>query len=126
MIAAYGYFDRCVALCREHGLGRVEVANLAMRGVTQFYQNAIEAALADKDWCAAERYAALLEEYTRLEPLPWSDFFIEWARVLAALGAGIRESTMEETLQQLYAEARRANFKAALPALQEALEIIKP
>ncbi|ADE15948.1 ATP-dependent transcriptional regulator containing adenylate cyclase related domains [Nitrosococcus halophilus Nc 4] len=100
--------------------------NSVSHNFLHFYQNAIEAALVEKDWYGAERYAALLEEYTRLEPLPWSDFFIGRARVLAALGAGVWESTMGKTLQQLYAEARRANLKAALPALEEALEVIKP
>jgi class 3 adenylate cyclase/tetratricopeptide (TPR) repeat protein len=35
MITAYGYFHRCVELCRQHGLGRIEVANLPMAAFTR-------------------------------------------------------------------------------------------
>ena len=35
MITAYGYFHRCVELCRKHGLGRIEVANLPMAAFTR-------------------------------------------------------------------------------------------
>lgn len=99
--------------------------NSVSHNFLHFYPNAIEAALEEKDWCEAQRYAALLEEYTRLEPLPWADFFIARGRVLAVLGAGVRDSAMEERLRQLYIEARRANLKAALPALGKALEAVK-
>jgi class 3 adenylate cyclase/predicted ATPase len=39
MITAHGHFDRCIELCREHGLARIEVANLQMSGATLLYQN---------------------------------------------------------------------------------------
>ena len=35
MITAYGYFHRCVELCRQYGLGRIEVANLPMAAFTR-------------------------------------------------------------------------------------------
>ena len=35
MITAYGCFHRCVELCRQHGLGRIEVANLPMAAFTR-------------------------------------------------------------------------------------------
>jgi class 3 adenylate cyclase/tetratricopeptide (TPR) repeat protein len=35
MITAYGCFHRCVELCRKHGLGRIEVANLPMAAFTR-------------------------------------------------------------------------------------------
>ena len=35
MITAYRYFHRCVELCRQHGLGRIEVANLPMAAFTR-------------------------------------------------------------------------------------------
>jgi tetratricopeptide (TPR) repeat protein len=37
MVSAHGYFRRCVALAREHGLGRIEVANLGAAGLTRLY-----------------------------------------------------------------------------------------
>jgi len=47
MITAHSYFDQCVVLSREQGFDRIEVPNLAMRGVTAFFQNRQEEALAD-------------------------------------------------------------------------------
>ncbi|MGD2063126.1 MAG: BTAD domain-containing putative transcriptional regulator, partial [Nitrospirota bacterium] len=47
MVSAQDHFQRCVALCREHGLGRIEVANLPMLGLTRFYRADVAGALED-------------------------------------------------------------------------------
>ena len=46
MITSHDYFRRCVELCREHGFGRIEVANLSMLGFSRVDDGlaAIEAA----------------------------------------------------------------------------------
>ena len=72
-------------------------------------------------WDEAERYAAALEDFTRAEPLPWSAFFVARGRALAALGrGGVDESTKPE-LERLAAEARRLDYRIALPAIEQAL-----
>ena len=86
-----------------------------------FYRAAIEIALATEDWCAAERYAAALEDYTRAEPLAWSDFVIARGRALAAWGRGERDATAVERLRGLRAHAERAGLRNALAALEAAL-----
>lgn len=86
-----------------------------------FYQNAMDVALADNDWHATQRYAGLLENYTRLEPLPWSDFFIARGQALAAWGSGQHDKSTWQELQRLAEEAKRASLRAALPALEAAL-----
>ena len=86
-----------------------------------FYRAAIEAALATEDWSAAERYAAALEDYTRAEPLPLSDFVIARGRALAAWGRGERDATAVERLRGLRAHAERAGLRNALAALEAAL-----
>ena len=53
---------------------------------TGFYWHAIEAAVADRDWTEAERYAALLDESMKAEPLPLIDSVVARARGLAAAG----------------------------------------
>jgi tetratricopeptide (TPR) repeat protein len=58
MLTAGERFDACVALCREHGLGRIEVANRPMAAITRVY--ALK--LAD---AAAEAQAAI-EASTRV------------------------------------------------------------
>ncbi len=51
-----------------------------------FYQDALETSLVQGDWAAVERYAQALVDYTRAEPLPYTDAFIERGRALAAFG----------------------------------------
>ena len=86
-----------------------------------FYRAAIETALATEDWCAAERYAAALEDYTRAEPLPFADFVIARGRALAAWGRGERDATAVERLRGLRGHAERAGLRDALVALEAAL-----
>jgi class 3 adenylate cyclase/tetratricopeptide (TPR) repeat protein len=53
-----------------------------------FNRDAILASLEGGAWSEAERYAKALEDYARAEPLPWTDFPVAVARVLAAAGRG--------------------------------------
>jgi tetratricopeptide (TPR) repeat protein len=89
-----------------------------------FYQAAMEVALAEGAWDEAEHYAAALEDYTRCEPLPWSDFFIRRARAMLALGRGQRDTRLVATLQGLHDQAEEVGLKSALPALREALRYL--
>ncbi|HET6521639.1 MAG TPA: tetratricopeptide repeat protein, partial [Geminicoccaceae bacterium] len=47
MITAHGHFRRCVELCRTHGFGRIEVANLPMAAIARVYGNDPRGALHD-------------------------------------------------------------------------------
>ncbi len=87
-----------------------------------FYRDAMEVALESADWDGVERYAAALEDYTRPEPLPLTDFFIARGRALAAHGQGGRgDATMAE-IARLRDEARRVGLMLAVPALERALD----
>ena len=86
-----------------------------------FYRDALDAALNIGDWDGVERYAATLEEFTRPEPLPWTDFFIARGRALAAYGRGKRDDATLRELQRLRVDAARVGLKTALRALDEAL-----
>jgi class 3 adenylate cyclase/tetratricopeptide (TPR) repeat protein len=46
MRSAHRQIETCLDLCRQHGLGRVEAANLFMLGTVRIYLNDIEGALA--------------------------------------------------------------------------------
>jgi hypothetical protein len=87
----------------------------------RFYRSAMEACLETGDWNETERYASALEEYTRAEPLPWTDFLIERGRALAAYGRGDRSAKTRETLSRLQALARSSGFARARHALDTAL-----
>jgi tetratricopeptide (TPR) repeat protein len=58
MRTAFDYFSGCVALCQQHGFGRIEVANRSMVGFSRLYLN--EARQAREDGYAAARVAALV------------------------------------------------------------------
>ena len=47
MKTAYNHFQRCIDLCRQHGLGRIEIAIRYMLAWTQLYQNEVAKALAE-------------------------------------------------------------------------------
>jgi tetratricopeptide (TPR) repeat protein len=87
----------------------------------RFYPDAMATALDLGDWDEAERYAAALEEYTRAEPLPWSDFFAARGRALATLGRGQRSKELRREFERLVAEADRLDYRTARPALEQAL-----
>jgi class 3 adenylate cyclase/tetratricopeptide (TPR) repeat protein len=58
MRTAFEHFSRCVALSREHGFGRIEVANRPMMGFSRVYLNELREAR--EDGIAAARAAALV------------------------------------------------------------------
>jgi tetratricopeptide (TPR) repeat protein len=47
MITALDYFQRCVALCRQHGFGRIEVGNRYMVAWNRVYRNELQGSLED-------------------------------------------------------------------------------
>ena len=89
--------------------------------VLWFYRDALEASLNAGDRDEAERYATALEDYTRPEPLPWSDFFIRRGRALAAIGRDRQGESILSELKSLRDEARGFELVTALPALEHAL-----
>ena len=71
-----------------------------------------------------ERYAAALAEFTRSEPLPWSDFFIARGRALAAVGQGRRDAALIAELKRLRDEGERLGLERALPEIRSALTMV--
>ena len=86
-----------------------------------FYEDAMETSLRMAEWDEVDRYAQALEDYTRPEPLPRSDFFIARGRALAAHGRGNRDRAIMTELQHLHDEAESIGLKFVLPALETAL-----
>src|SRR5205823_10944297 len=58
MRTAFRQFSRCVELSREHGFGRIEVANRSMVGASRIYLN--DSQQARDDGAATVRAAALV------------------------------------------------------------------
>ncbi len=86
-----------------------------------FYRDAIEVSLDISDWDSADRYASDLEDFTRNEPLPWSNFFIARGRALTAYGRGDRDKIIVEELHRLNKMAGQAGLRIAIPQIEAAL-----
>jgi class 3 adenylate cyclase/tetratricopeptide (TPR) repeat protein len=87
-----------------------------------FYEDAMEACLQIEAWDEVERYAQALQDYTRSEPLPRSDYFIARGRALAAHGRGQRDSAGFAELQRLSMEAMKNSLNMSLRGLARVLE----
>jgi hypothetical protein len=86
-----------------------------------FYRDAIEALLSAGDGAGALEYVAALEDFTRAEPLPWSDLFAKRGRLLARALQGIDEDIRAE-LTGIRSSLERAGFKPFLPLVNAALD----
>ncbi len=86
-----------------------------------FAESAIDTALQAAKWDKARRFADRLENYTKREPLPWSDFIIERARALADWGMGKRSQETEKRLKDLRSTAAKAGLVSAIYAIDAAL-----
>jgi class 3 adenylate cyclase/predicted ATPase len=92
-----------------------------------FYQNAIDATLESGDWDEADRYAGLLESYSRnSEPTPWCAYFVARGRALSDFGRGLRDGDELERLRELCEDATRVGLKSAIPKLEAALAEAEP
>ena len=136
MRTAFEHFSRCVALSREHGFGRIEVANRSMIGFSRLYLNEARQARADGD--EAARAAALVGQ-PRAEMLgeimgftaccevgeheamkPYLERAMRLARQLKA--RRFEAQNMEFWARMLLAGGRRADAAALL---QDALSICR-
>ncbi len=86
-----------------------------------FYGDAIETSINAGNWEAAERYADALGNYTRAEPLPFSDLLIARGRVLAAVHRGTQNNSAKKELRNISEQVKSIGLKPLLPAIEAAL-----
>ncbi|HEV3190571.1 MAG TPA: AAA family ATPase, partial [Polyangiaceae bacterium] len=118
--------SRCVADPAERAGLLAESKEMLARGAVGhnhlwFYRDAIEALLFAGDGVGALEYVAALEDYTRAEPLPWSDLFAARGRLLAHAARGKVDNRMREDLVRIRTAFRDAGLKAFLLPIEEAL-----
>jgi class 3 adenylate cyclase/tetratricopeptide (TPR) repeat protein len=100
---------------------RVIQAGCVGHNQLRFYPDAMEVTLILGDNDEVERYANALEDYTRSEPLPWSELFVARGRALAAFARGRRDASLMGAIRQLRDEGERLGVRTALPALEAIL-----
>jgi hypothetical protein len=86
-----------------------------------FRRDAIDVALDARAWEEARRHAAALEERTRAEPLPWSDFYVARGCALARRGEAPADVGAQLELRRLKKEGERMGLLQALVAIDAAL-----
>ncbi|MDP6388522.1 MAG: tetratricopeptide repeat protein [Alphaproteobacteria bacterium] len=114
MITANEQFRRCVELCREHGFGRIEVANLYMVGFTRHYANELREALED---ARATIEAATTVGHQRAELLGWNLAFhilFEWGEMAEAVTHLERCQSLIERLGARRFEPENLFYKAKI------------
>jgi tetratricopeptide (TPR) repeat protein len=135
MISAFHYYDRCIALGREHGFARVVAANLSMRGQTLAYMNNLAAAMSD---CRAGVELAAKIRQPRAEMIAGivATYILDltdpiegeaWARgslaIARRLGAQVFEAINLEYLGRF--AAQRGRHAEAVELVQQALDILR-
>lgn len=89
-----------------------------------FHQFAMKVTLQTGEWDRVGSYAQALEDFTRPEPLPLTEFYICWGRTLAAHGRGDRSDENRNELERLRDQALEIGLKPALPMIESALSDI--
>ena len=80
-----------------------------------YHRYGIEDTIARGEWARARTHAEALDEYTRAERLPYSDFLIARARALAALGENPRDPAARAEVDRLKADADRLDWPIGWP-----------
>ncbi|MEW8292526.1 MAG: BTAD domain-containing putative transcriptional regulator [Candidatus Thiodiazotropha endolucinida] len=83
-----------------------------------FYQNMIEVYLHKAEPERMHYYADALAEYTRAEPLPWSDFYIERGRLLALNLTGKCDRESSRQAERLLEAAAKAGIHTGTQELK--------
>ena len=86
-----------------------------------FCEDGMEACLQAGEWDEVEWFTSHLHDYTREEPLPYSDFLISRGQALADFGRGERSEDLAARLRQLRDLASSIHLQFHLPALDAAL-----
>jgi class 3 adenylate cyclase/tetratricopeptide (TPR) repeat protein/ABC-type transport system involved in cytochrome c biogenesis ATPase subunit len=86
-----------------------------------FCREAIDICVETGAWNEIGRFAAALEDYTRDQPLPLSDFYIARGRALAAFGRGARDGKTIADLERLRDQALAIGLKSHLTPLERAI-----
>jgi len=80
-----------------------------------YHRYGIEDTIRRGEWERARAHAAALEEYTRPEPLPYTDFLIARGRALATLGENPADRTAHAEVERLRREAERIDWRLDWP-----------
>jgi hypothetical protein len=88
-----------------------------------FYRDAIEAMLVAGDAPGALRYVELLDDYTRAEPLPWSELFAARGRALVRVLQGQADGAVHSELARVRTALLDCGLRAFLAPIETAIAV---
>ena len=86
-----------------------------------FHRDIMELGLQLGDPALTKKACDAMADYTREEPLPWSEFHIARAEALSDLHQGVDQSDALNTLKKLKDQAEAVGFRIVLPRIEAAL-----
>ncbi|WP_165839949.1 ATP-binding protein [Motiliproteus coralliicola] len=87
-----------------------------------FLRDAIETCLLRGWWDQAQDYGNKFKKFTRHQPIPWSQFYIQLADTLSTIGRQPEQSQAISQLNQLQQQAKQAGLQAAEALIQRCLQ----
>jgi hypothetical protein len=146
VVSALVYFEECIVLAREHGMGKIIAANLSMKALILAWQNeyaqslevhheAFELAVKTHNlraeminlisggyiWLYSGNLDKAEASIERCITLARCTYVIARDRVLAAHGRGQRDSQTIEELRRICQCGKEVGLILSLPALETAL-----
>ena len=112
--------EKRAALDEAHELLR---EGLLSQNYILLYRDAMEIFLESGEWDTVETYARMLEDYTRDQPLPWTEFVVARGRALATIGCGNKNQSTRQEIERLRNKAKELRMGTALPAIERAVDI---
>jgi tetratricopeptide (TPR) repeat protein len=87
----------------------------------RFYIAAIEVNLQLNDLVAAKSYINKLQKFTENEPTPWSEFYINRAKLIISINQNQANTDLQMKIKNLIQHAKKINLLTAIPRLEQAL-----
>jgi class 3 adenylate cyclase/tetratricopeptide (TPR) repeat protein len=106
--------------CLDEGI-EIIAGGVPAHNLLWFHLDAMDTALAWKDWDRVEKHAEALETFARPRGLAWAVFHTERCRLLAKAGRGAATDEDLDTLKSLMAEARARGQQPAVDSIAGAI-----
>ena len=89
----------------------------------RFYVNAIESALLRQNFSAANNFINDFASYTQIEPAPWSDYYLQRAKLIARAMQGDCSAELNGELKAIKTEGEQANLMHSIKLVTAAIQL---
>ena len=89
----------------------------------RFYVNAIESVLLRQNFSAANNFINDFASYTQIEPAPWSDYYLQRAKLIVRAMQGDCSAELNGELKAIKAEGEQANLMHSIILVTAAIQL---